>query len=169
MIKKPLFFAILLGLAFAQEATEINLENWVNHPEIVEVRKVHADVQAKIKTGSLLELKQAEDCGGISPVNKTMLIEAGIPRYYFYDSDSGDSLIEYKFYYDTARQLRFAFIKAKATNGTVLEHRIYFKNDAKIWEIQKLVEGPGYTFPKIWPEEFLVYDAAKAFKASYKK
>ncbi len=168
MKKLLILLIIVLNLSLAQDVSEINLENWFNHPEIVAARKVYAYVQTKIRSGAMLELKQAQDCGGVSPVNKTMLIETGIPRYYFYDSGSADSFVEYNFYYDTNRHLRFAFIKAGATNGTVLEHRIYFKDDAKIWEIQKLVEGPGYTFPEIWPEEFLAYDPAEAFNTSCK-
>ena len=156
--------AILFGISMAQEVAEINADNWLTQPEIIEIRKIYADVESKIRTGDLLELNQTDDCG----ITKTMQIENGIPRYYSYETGSDDSYQNYQFYYDADRSLRFAFIKAGAANGTVLEHRIYFKDGAKIWEIQKLVEGPGYTFPKIWPEELIVYDAAEAFKAKCK-
>ena len=155
---------MILGISLAQELPEINLENWFSHPEIVEIRKIYAELQSKIKTGALLELNQTDDCG----ITKKMLIESGVPRYYSFETGSDDSLLNYEFYYDQNRKLQFAFIKAGATNGTVLEHRIYFKDDAKIWEIQNLVEGPGYTFPEIWPEEFIAYNAAEAFNAACK-
>lgn len=155
---------MILGISLAQELPEINLENWFSHPEIVEIRKIYAELQSKIKTGALLELNQTDDCG----ITKKMLIESGVPKYYSFETGSDDSLLNYEFYYDQNRKLRFAFIKAGATNGTVLEHRIYFKDDTKIWEIQNLVEGPGYTFPEIWPEEFIAYDAAAAFNANCK-
>ena len=92
----------------------------------------------------------------------------GTVRNYYYDSGSDDSMVRRDFYYDNNGKLRFAFIKGGAVNGTKIEHRIYFDPAGKrIWEIQKLVEGAGYTFPRdTWPDDEIVYDPIKAFNAS---
>ncbi len=49
-------------------------------------------------------------------------------------------------------------------NGTVIEHRIYLDDTGKkIWENQTTTKDPGYTFPRMWPEEKLVFDPWEAF------
>lgn len=66
--------------------------------------------------------------------------------------------------YDENGRLRFALITAGAVNNTRIEHRVYFsKSGEKIWEIQKLLEGPGYTFPKEWPVDELIQNPIGAF------
>jgi hypothetical protein len=64
--------------------------------------------------------------------------------------------------------LRFVFITGGATNGSELEHRIYFDETGKrIWEKQIYKKGPGYTFPTIWPDDQLQFkDAYERFASS---
>jgi hypothetical protein len=82
-----------------------------------------------------------------------------------YSAGSDDSSVQTELYYDAKGILRFAFIKAGANNGTELEDRIYFSEYGKrIWEIQKLLKGPGYSFPNKWPDSDLFRDPKKAFK-----
>jgi hypothetical protein len=57
-------------------------------------------------------------------------------------------------------------IKAGAVNGTQIEYRIYLSKAGKrLWESRDLLEGPGYTFPSVWPERELVRNPWRAFKA----
>jgi len=113
--------------------------------------------------------KKFEDCEPYQDSVRIMQIDSrGTVRNYYYDSGSDDSMVRRDFYYDNNGKLRFAFIKGGAVNGTKIEHRIYFDPAGKrIWEIQKLVEGAGYTFPRdTWPDDEIVYDPIKAFNAS---
>ena len=88
----------------------------------------------------------------------------GKPRIYYYLSGSNDSVVQRELYYDESGKLRFAFIIAGAHNGTKLEHRVFFsKVGKKVWEIQKRLEGPGYTFPTEWPDAELIQNPVQAF------
>ena len=80
----------------------------------------------------------------------------GRVRFYQSDAGSDDSALKTEHYYDEAGRLRFVFISGGAVNGSHLEHRIYFDEAGKrLWEEHTYTEGPGYTFPEIWPDERL--------------
>ena len=68
------------------------------------------------------------------------------------------------FFYDVNGKLRFSFIRGGASDGTVLEYRIYFSPEGKkIWSMKKKTGGPGYTFPDEWSEEDFVRDPLATF------
>jgi len=151
------------GAFAAQVLTE---KNWINHPDIVEVRSVYQKVKED-KNGGKLKKKERkfEYCEPYEDTVRTLYTARdGTPRIYYYAGGSDDSSVQHELYYDENGKLRFAFIMAEAYNGTKLEHRVYLsKAGKKIWETQKLLEGPGYTFPTEWPDEELIQNPLQAF------
>lgn len=144
----------------------ITENNWMNHPEISEVRSLYQKINESKDVGDLdLTERQFEDCEPYEDNVRTLYIDRnGKPRIYYYKGGSEDSFVERELYYDESGKLRFAFIVANAINGTQLEHRVYFsKEGKKIWEIQKRLQGPGYTFPAEWPDAELIHNPLQAF------
>lgn len=154
----------------AGQTPGITSKNWTDHPAVKEIRDMYAEVMQLMEAKKLVRKeKNFEDC---EPYQDTVRIvyadSRGTIRNYYVDAGSDDSMVRRDFYYDKDGKLRFAFIRGGAVNGTKIEHRIYFDPSGKrIWEIQKLVEGPGYTFPQdTWPDDEIVYDPIRAFSAS---
>ena len=150
--------------------TKITQANWQRHPQIKTVRAVVQSVDAGLSKGRYkVSRREFEYC---EPYEDTLRIMAadrsGRVRQYEKQAGSEDSSLTWKHYYDEGGHLRFVLITGGATNGSVLEHRIYFDEAGKrIWEEQKYVKGPGYTFPKVWPDEQLqTTDPGKAFAAT---
>ena len=156
-----------LGSTASQEITKAN---WQQHPKIKAVRAVVAAVDADLTKGLYKVSKRM--CDYCEPSEDTLRAMAsdseGRVRRYEKEAGSEDSSLAWKHYYDAGGHLRFVFIMGGATNGSKLEHRIYFDEAGKrIWEDQKYVKGPGYTFPTVWPDEDLqLADPAKAFAAA---
>jgi hypothetical protein len=157
----------MLAAGATLAAPPITEKNWVNHPDIVEVRSLYQRTKEAKETG---KLKKAErKFRYCEPYQDTVRIlytaRNGTPRIYHYQGGSDDSAVQRELYYDETGTLRFAFVVAGAHNGTKLEHRIYLsKAGKKIWEIQRRLEGPGYTFPTEWPEDELIRNPVEAFK-----
>lgn len=158
---------LVVGATFAAES--ITEKNWANHPEIVEVRLLYQKIIDAKTAGSLKKQERKFDTTDMPYEDDVRILytdKNGKIRIYSYEGGSDDSVVRRELYYDENGRLRFAFITAGAYNGTKLEHRIYFsKAGKKIWEIQKLLEGPGYTFPSEWPDDELVRNPAQAFVA----
>jgi hypothetical protein len=130
------------------------------------VRSLYQKVKETKDAGTLKKNERKFDyCEPYEDTVRILYIDQnGRPHLYYYESGSDDSAVQRELYYDENGKLRFAFITAGAFNGTRLEHRIYFsKTGRKIWEIQKLLEGPGYTFPTEWPDAELIQDPVQAF------
>jgi hypothetical protein len=166
----------LAAIAFLQLAIpaassqEITRENWQQHPQIEAVRTVVEAVEAGLKKGVYkVSKREFEYCEPYQDTVRLMATErSGRVRRFERQAGSEDSSLTWKHYYDEGGRLRFVFITGGATNGSELEHRIYFDEAGKrIWEEQKYVKGPGYTFPEVWPDaELQKTDPAKAFAAS---
>lgn len=158
---------ICLFAVNATHASEpITEKNWVSHPEIAEVRTIYQNLKKAKDTGALRKKERKFDyCEPYADTDRALYLDRnGKSRIYYYAGGSDDSAVQRELYYDEDGKPRFAFITAGAYNGTKLEHRVYFSRAGKkIWEIQKLLEGPGYTFPDEWPDEELIQDPAKAF------
>lgn len=149
---------------------EITKANWQQHPKIKAVRAVVAAVDADLTKGLYKVSKRMFDyCEPYEDTLRALAADSeGRARRYEKEAGSEDSSLAWKHYYDAGGHLRFVFITGGATNGSELEHRIYFDEEGKrIWEDQKYVKGPGYTFPKVWPDADLqLVDPAKAFAAA---
>ncbi len=154
----------LLAPNILRADSPITDKNWTNHPAIVEIRAIVAAVDAQIANGSLVSKKkeQGYDKPYVDVLREVFLDSNGTIRKLDRSAGSDDSAITYNYYYDSDGHLRFAYFLGGAVNGTHIQHRIYFDVSGKrIWEIQKLVEGPGYTFPTTWPDEDIVFDPKK--------
>jgi hypothetical protein len=100
---------------------------------------------------------------------RTLHLEAtGTVRSYYFSGGSEDSAAWRALYYDRDGRLRFVLIEAGAVNGTRLEHRIYLsKYGKRLWEVQTMLEGPGYTFPshRWWEKDLVRNPSHKCFAA----
>lgn len=170
-MKKALFFASVVVAAFAAYGQDrIDESNWLTHPDIVEIRGMVNRIEADIGRGACIEKTAERDYVG--PYKDTLrqifTDSTGFVRKLIRQGGSDDSAVTYTYYYDAGGALRFVYIVGGAVNGTVIQHRIYFDPDGvKIWEIQKLVKGPGYAFPTVWPREEMVLDPAGYFLAGW--
>ena len=168
--KVKILFVILIGLfsgsVFASDNNQINESNWQNHPQIKAVREIFNQVEGEIKYKNVIELRKVfEYSEPYLPTLKVIYVDKfNTVSKYIEENGSGDSALKFNYYYDQIQILRFVFITGGAVNGSQLEHRIYFDSSGKrIWEIQRYVKGPGYSFPKVWPKNQLVFDPWKEF------
>jgi hypothetical protein len=166
----PSRVAILQMGSDATASQEITKANWQQHPKIKAVREVVQTVDADVAKKIYKVSKRTFDyCEPYADTLRVMAVDSeGRVGRYEKEGGSEDSSLAWKHYYDTVGHLRFVFITGGATNGSKIEHRIYFDEEGKrIWEDQKYTKGPGYTFPTSWPDEELQRtDAAKAFVAA---
>lgn len=152
-----------------QDSDPVTAANWLRHPRIVEVRNIYKDVREGIDKKRLkMEWAKYKYCERGEDTERTIYRDAKGARYYFNSGGSDDSSVSRNFYYDRKGMLRFAFIIGGAVNGTVMEYRIYFDAAGKrIWENRKRVAGPGYTFPKTWPEDDMIRQPDKALYSDH--
>ncbi len=157
-----LFLLTIPSIGIAQE---INDKNWVNHPKITQIRQIYNEIEDNINSQLYDSLKVG--FGYNEPYDDT-------EREYYIDSNniirkfikfggSGDSAIKRTFYYDSKGHLIFFYAEGGAVNGTSIEHRIYFENQKRIWEIHKLIKGPGWAFPETWEENDLEYNPVEYY------
>jgi hypothetical protein len=153
-----LFFA---PASFSQSA--VTEANWQNHPGIVAVRSIVLKVDALLNKGSLVHKRgEVEYAPGKDGTREAFIDRSGIVRKFIRKAGSDDSATTSSYYYDQDGRLRFVYIEGGAVNGTHIQHRIYLdKKGNRIWEVRKLIEGPGYTFPQEWPIEEMMFNPAK--------
>ena len=164
---------VVIGCVNNISANEaITNKNWLVHPKIKEIRQIYKDI-SKLNSEDKLNgrYQNYEYCEPYEDTRRELLTERnGTPRYYYQTGGSEDSAVSWHFYYDGNGNLRFALIEAGAVNNTKIEHRIYFNQKGeRIWEIQKKLEGPGYTFPREnWPLDPIIYNPIGAFESANK-
>lgn len=159
---------LLSGMQCAGAVEPVTEKNWLKHPDIAEVRSIYQKIMEAKAAGKLTKKERSFDTSTCEPYEddrRILYLEQGKkPRIYHFEGGSEDSVVTREMFYDGSGVLRFAFIVAGAYNGTRLEHRVYFSRAGKkIWESQKLLEGPGYTFPDEWPDAELIRDPLQAF------
>lgn len=147
--------------------------SWREHPSVKEIRAIVQEVQELENSGKLTTAERSghESCENYDgDMYRTIRRDtSGKARKLTLDAGSEDSAVTVDAYYDTQTKLRFIFVKAAAVNDTVYEYRLYFSPDGKkLWEDQKLVSGPGYTFPTPWPEDLIPRDPEARFASSMK-
>lgn len=157
-------------LPFAPQAQQINKTNWQKDPRIVAVRQIVSGIQAGLKRRAFkISERKFEYCEPYEDTLRRMAVDAkDLVRLYVKEAGSDDSALKWQHYYDHGGRLRFVFITGGAANGSELEHRVYFDDAGnRIWEEQKYVKGPGYTFPEEWPDSDLQKaEPARAFAAT---
>ena len=168
-MRKMLVILSLGWLAQSACAVEpINGKNWNTHPSIVEIRAIYTDIVQALDAGKLKKQERkfiTENCHHEKDTVRTLYTDAqGIHRLFQGAGGSEDSKVHRSFFYDVNGKLRFSFIRGGASDGTVLEYRIYFSPEGKkIWSMKKKTGGPGYTFPDEWSEEDFVRDPLATF------
>jgi hypothetical protein len=163
--------AVTPSNALLQETgDEVTKANWQQHPKIKAIRAIVQSVKRGMSGKGLTTKKRTfEYCEpGEDTVRMIATDSSGRARFYQNEGGSEDSSLKLEHYYDEAGRLRFVFITGGAVNGSQLEHRIYFDETGKrIWEEQTYKKGPGYTFPKVWPDEELqLNDASGKFSST---
>jgi ankyrin repeat protein len=142
----------------------ISASNWLKHPLIVAIRGIVTEVDSAISKQVYTTTKGVQQQG--SDTDKDILRQAFFDqrrhiRKFVREAGPEDARTTWTYYYDRDSHLRFAYVEAQADNGTQLQDRIYFDEDeVKIWEIQKVVDGPGADFPSEWPMSDIVFDPA---------
>jgi hypothetical protein len=152
----------------AVESDPVTAENWLNHPKTKAVRNIYKSVEDGISSERFkVERRVFAYCKPYADTSRVINISAGgLVRKYHYEGGSDDSAIKVSHYYDDRGTLRFVFARAGAVNDTVVEYRIYFDEAGeRFWHDDRLVAGPGYTFPSIWPEEWLIREPRASFVA----
>jgi hypothetical protein len=130
----------------------INEKNWLEHPRIKEIRALFSDTEQAISAKRLVSLMADE-------YQQAWGLDAEHIRKLSQQRGSEDSAVSLDHYYDPAGTLRFAFVRANAVNGTKIEYRVYFDERGKrLWHNCRKTAGPGYTFPEICPDDWLVFD-----------
>ncbi|EQA43593.1 hypothetical protein LEP1GSC050_1772 [Leptospira broomii serovar Hurstbridge str. 5399] len=162
------FILLLLLFLFSNgiSGKEINGKNWTTHPDIKEIRSIYDRIEKEIKNKELASSKKEFEYS--KPYKPTLKIAFFNKKHiickYVEEMGSDDSAIKIEYYYDDLKALRFVFITGGSVNGSRLEHRLYFDSlGKKIWEIRKIVKGPGYTFPIEWPTEEFIWNPEKEF------
>jgi hypothetical protein len=158
----------MLGTPSWLAAEPITAANWQRHAAIVEIRAIYRETRQAETAGRLRKLRREfEGCLSYEDTDRTLHLDKdGNVRSYHVGKGSEDSVAQTTYYYDRDGALRFIFVKAGAVNGTEVEYRIYLsKAGARLWQEQRLLKGPGYTFPPELPDEWLVGDPRQAFEA----
>jgi len=92
--------------------------------------------------------------------------EGRVARY-VRETGGDDAALIFEQTYDLQGRLRYVLIHGGATNGTVVEHRIFLdESGRRLLEEQRIRRGPGYPFPSVWPEEDLASQPEAAFGAA---
>jgi hypothetical protein len=141
---------------FAETHLPVTQSNWLTHQAIKEIRLIYQKIESSIKKQHYQRKEKKQHYAvSYAPTRKIIYIDThNIVRKFIVEAGSEDSSLVYNYYYNDQGILRFVFITGGAINGSVMEHRIYFDVMGKrIWEIQKYVKGPGYTFPQVWPSQ----------------
>lgn len=170
MGRKAAFCLILGGLVVstasaAQDTAPISSDNWLIHPKILEIRAIYREIRSGIESGQYRpSTRSFIYCEPYQDGERELSRDSqGSVHYYRRLGGSGDSALNSEFFFDSQGRLRFAYITGGAVNGTEISHRIYFDaGGERIWEMHEIL-GPGWTFPDVWPQEWLVLDPEQAF------
>lgn len=161
-LNKALFIIIVLLFAPTVYSNEIiSDENWFRQPKIIEIHNIFNEINNSIYLEEFsFDIWYSEDYQPYSDsVRKIYCDTNGIIRRLNIEKGSDDSAIISNYFYDSFGNLRYILITAGAVNGSSLIHKIYFDiNGNRIWELHEYIDGPGYTFPAIWPEEEVIYN-----------
>jgi hypothetical protein len=133
--------------------------------EIVMIDNLKAGTDALMRAKALSEKKKEFSYSYYEPISKAIYTDSQNKVYkYIYEAGGDDSALTFNFYYDKDSRLRFVFINGGASNGTMVEYKIYFdENGARISESHRYIKGPGYTFPQTWPDSKIIFDPIKEF------
>lgn len=160
-----MLLALLLQAAPADAPQPVTRKNLRTHPEIGLVRTEYELIERALSEGRLTqETSEFPDClmyeGDLK--RSVWRDDRGRIRLLVAEQGSDDSTVTLRHSYDDAGRLRFVFITGGAVNDSKLEHRVWLSPLGKrLWEEHKYVAGPGYTFPRVWPDKELATNATE--------
>ena len=155
--------AILVQSANSQVITETN---WLNHPQIVEIRAFVSTVDQQITRKELAVLEKSVPGDHLCNDRTLASDSQGRPIRLTLSCGSDDSVLFSTFYYDPFGVLRFAFFKGNAVVGSSIEHRIYFDSQGRqIWQSHLIIKGSDYPFSWAWEDNRLPRDPILEFNA----
>jgi len=146
-----IIFSVLYTMIFWSDvfANSITKENWLKHPDIIEVRKIFKDVNSLIeKKKLLLKKKDFEYCEPYQDTDRLLYLDPKTKnvRKYVFSGGSDDSARTIEAYYSPAGKIRFAYNRGAHATNVDFEYRIYFnKNSEIIWRVFKLTVGEKVT------------------------
>src|SRR6185312_5136249 len=143
------------GIAFGQVITN---KNWVNHPQIVEIRKVCTEIENLISEDSLkkqtirdtTETSRSETNGYMALTDSTI---RKVQMWYSEDFCMVGAHWEVSTYYErgTNRKdgsLRFIYATFETDDGRKAEYREYFdRKGARIWLNRKILKNNNKEIP----------------------
>jgi len=151
-----------------KETWIINDNNWKQHPEIIEVKKVFDRIQTILKYGNYTTEEASKVINTPYPSEERPIVYIDKTDNIFeitFSAGSEDSARQYFYYFDKDQRLRFLLIKAGAVNGSRTDYKAYFtKTGKKIWENLEDIEGPGYPWGVFWRDEFFINDPTDYLK-----
>lgn len=150
---------------------DINLDNWKNHANVMEVRSIYNDIQRAKKGKQLKKISRKFDiasslCEMTFPFKETSLLISGddMTRAYIQDQVTSHGIMFHvERYYDVDGGLRFVYAKRDP-----IETRVYLnQNGEVIWGVE--TEEGVSTVERFTNENWLVRpssasEAAKEFK-----
>jgi len=151
-----------------KETWIINDNNWKQHPEIIEIKKVYDRIQTILKHGNYTTEEASKIINTNYPFEETPIVYIDKTGNIFeitFSAGSDDSARRFYYYFDKDQRLRFLLIKAGAVNGSRTDYRVYFtKTGKKIWDHWEDIEGPGYAWGYFWKDELFVNDPTEYLK-----
>jgi len=155
----------LLAPPLGASAETITAANWRKHPVIVEIRAIYQGTRQAEVAGRLRKEQRA--LGDCQHTQRALYLNAGGSiRSYHVGGGSEDSAVQIAYYYDRDRALRFAFMQAGAANGTSIEYRVYLsKAGERLWQEQRYLKGPGWTFLDRQSDDWLIKDPKRDFES----
>lgn len=142
-------FAILfLGMTpvLVKAVVPINNTNWLNHPEVRQIRSLYAAINVDQKAGTLKPESRA--CvlydGAVEITGTTYKDHRRVIRKYTITAGTGDSMGTVEYYYDSRGVPRFTYKTNNAYNGTKKQDRIYFNTSGIHLYTNHRQEGVGY-------------------------
>lgn len=153
----------------APQKSEITESNWDQNPQIIEIRKMVAAIDAKLKSHSpKTSERRFEYCGNMQLTVRRIAQDSkgAVPWYETY-SEGQDESWNFHYYYDSGGRLRFVSGTARSANGTREELHIYFdENGKRLWKTDKFLKGqgcPGCFSAYYDSDKALAFDPAKDF------
>jgi hypothetical protein len=155
----------LLAPHLGASAEPITAANWRKHPAIVEIRAIYQETRQAEVAGRLR--KEQRTLGDCQHTERALYLNAGGSiRSYHVGGGSEDSAVQIAYYYDRDGALRFAFMQAGAANGTSIEYRVYLsKAGERLWQEQRDLKGPGWTFLDRQSDDWLIKDPKRDFES----
>ncbi len=127
-------------------------------PRIRAIRRRVESIERDRRQGRLTESVRAfERCAPGEDAERRLYrdVEGRVSKY-VRETGGDDAALVLEQYYDRQGWLRYVFIHGGATNGTLVEHRIFLdESGRRLREEQRTRRGPGYPFPSVWPERDL--------------